>query len=44
MISGHYTDGHMDGEWLYYDDKGQVIKRETYKTGKLLKVVPPDKK
>lgn len=44
MISGHYADGHMDGEWLYYDDKGQVIKRETYKTGKLLKVVPPDKK
>lgn len=43
MISGQYTEGHQHGMWVYYDEKGLVVKKETYNMGVLISVDPPVK-
>jgi antitoxin component YwqK of YwqJK toxin-antitoxin module len=33
-VRGKYKEDHMDGEWIYYDEKGVEIHRITYDMGK----------
>ncbi|MCK9423931.1 MAG: hypothetical protein M0Q38_15180 [Bacteroidales bacterium] len=30
MISGQYLNDHPHGHWIYYNDKGEIIKTEDY--------------
>jgi antitoxin component YwqK of YwqJK toxin-antitoxin module len=33
-VKGRYKEDHMDGEWIYYDEKGGEVHRITYDMGK----------
>ena len=37
LYSGNYHDGLRIGTWIYYDDKGNVEKKEIYKNGVIVK-------
>ena len=37
MIEGRYENGHQDGVWIYHDEKGFIVKKETFLRGELLK-------
>jgi len=39
MFTGQYSKGHQEGQWLYYDEKGKIIKKEFYKAGILEKTL-----
>lgn len=30
MISGHYLNDHPDGHWIYYNEKGEIVRTEDY--------------
>jgi len=33
MITGQYSMGHQNGVWVYYNEKGEITKKETYENG-----------
>lgn len=37
---GTYVDGEKDGEWRYWDERGELIRVETYRRGSLAATVP----
>ena len=38
MMEGQYKLGHKDGTWIFYNEKGALLKKEFYDKGKLIKV------
>jgi len=38
IITGQYGNGHQDGIWCFFNEKGELLKKEIYDKGVLLKV------
>jgi antitoxin component YwqK of YwqJK toxin-antitoxin module len=36
IVEGKYSDGREDGVWKHYDERGKLVKEDTYKDGQLL--------
>jgi antitoxin component YwqK of YwqJK toxin-antitoxin module len=36
-VSGMYVNNFKDGIWMYFSDRGETIKKETFKEGRLKK-------
>ncbi|MEP6674769.1 MAG: energy transducer TonB [Ferruginibacter sp.] len=41
-INGQYNNNQKDGDWLYYNEKGKIISKETYSNNTLIRKENPD--
>ncbi len=42
MVAGKYREGKPEGEWKYYSETGEVVKREIYENGRLVETIQND--
>lgn len=39
-LIGHYKNNQRDGEWVYYNEKGKLLRKEIFQNGKKIKCKP----
>ncbi len=43
MVTGQYVNGHQEGTWAWFDEKGNLLRKEVYRAGLLQSTEPAPK-